>query len=397
MLLIYFLIVSVEIILFIYFSYVVLYTLLLAIAGKFKTTLRKQDNGRQNKIAVFLPSYKEDVVIMSSAKAALEQTYPGSAYDVIVIADGLQEQTVQTLQQLPLKVIPVAFEKSTKVKSLNSAMETIGDGYDIAVVLDADNIMAKDFLTLLNDYYNAGYLSVQGQRRPKNFNTRLAVLDGLSEDINNHIYRKGTCALGGSSAIVGSGFAVQYNVFKKTLSGMDSIGGFDKELEIKLLQQGIKTVYAEDAHIFDEKVEKSEVFVNQRKRWIASQYFYLRKYFSTGVKALFSGNFSLFNSTVFRYIQLPRLLNLGLLFMIALAAVFLRAYVFLPFWTWSVFFARLVLSFLLAAPARMYSRSSLSAISTLPKTFLQMLLLMFRLKGANKKFIHTPHGIETNK
>jgi cellulose synthase/poly-beta-1,6-N-acetylglucosamine synthase-like glycosyltransferase len=391
------LVLSVELILFIYFGYVVLYTLVLAIAGKFKSPLKQQPNKKQNKIAVFLPSYKEDAVILASAKAALEQNYPQHDYDVVVIADSLQPQTIAALRALPLKVIPVAFEKSTKVKSLNAALQSIGDGYDLAVVLDADNVMAVDFLTLMNAYFNAGYVSIQGQRKPKNFNTKLAVLDGLSEDINNHIYRKGTCALGGSSAIVGSGFAVQYDVFKNTLAGMDSVGGFDKELEIKLLLQGIGTSYAEDACIYDEKVEQSEVFVNQRKRWIASQYFYLAKYFKTGVKGLMTGKFSLFNSTVLRYVQLPRLLNLGLLFIVAVLTIPLRHYLHLPFWTWSAFFGLFILAFLLAAPARIFSRNALVAISSLPKTFLQMLLLMFKLKGANKKFIHTPHGAEMPK
>ncbi len=395
--LIHLLIVSIEVILFIYFSYVVIYTLLLAIAGKFKSRIVKSGNPFNNKIAVFLPSYKEDAVILASAKAALVQEYPKENYDVIVIADSLQPETIQLLQQLPLIVVPVSFEKSTKVKSLNAAMAAIANDYNLAVVLDADNVMDTGFLTLINAYYNAGYKCIQGQRKPKNFNTKLAVLDGLSEDINNHIYRKGTCAFGGSSAIVGSGFAVEYPVFKQTLAGMDSVGGFDKELEIKLLQQGITTVYAEDACIYDEKVEKSEVFVNQRKRWIASQYFYLGKYFTTGVKALFQGNFSLFNSTVLRYIQLPRLLNLGLLFVVVFLALLLRAYLNMPWWTWTAFLGLLVISFLLAAPARIFSKSSLRAISTLPKTFLQMLLLMFKLKGANKKFIHTPHGAEIPK
>ncbi len=60
---------------------------------------------------------------------------------------------------------------------------------------------------------------------------------------------------------------------------MTSVGGFDRELEILLLTRGIPVVYYKDAGVYDEKVQKTAVFENQRKRWIASQYRYLAKYF----------------------------------------------------------------------------------------------------------------------
>jgi cellulose synthase/poly-beta-1,6-N-acetylglucosamine synthase-like glycosyltransferase len=45
----------------------------------------------------------------------------------------------------PIKLIEVSFDKSTKSKALNKAMATLDQDYDIAVVLDADNVMAPDF------------------------------------------------------------------------------------------------------------------------------------------------------------------------------------------------------------------------------------------------------------
>ena len=80
-----------------------------------------------------------------------------------------------------------------------------------------------------------------------------------------------------------------------------------------MLADGIKVYYYKEANVLDEKVHKSAVFENQRKRWISSQYHYLAKYFSKGVAELMAGNFTYFNSAVLRNIQLPRLINLGLL------------------------------------------------------------------------------------
>src|SRR5690606_38321646 len=118
------------------------------------------------------------------------------------------------------------------------------------------------------------------------------------ETINNFIYRQGTVSLGMSSSLNGSGMFFDYKILKKTLSEMDSIGGFDRELELKLIEQEVKVFYAKNIIVLDEKVQDSKVFENQRKRWISSQFIYLRKYLGKGLKELIKGNFTYFNSAV---------------------------------------------------------------------------------------------------
>jgi cellulose synthase/poly-beta-1,6-N-acetylglucosamine synthase-like glycosyltransferase len=53
---------------------------------------------------VFMPAYKEDEVILHTSKQALLQTYPSHRYDVYVIADSLQEETLNELKKLPLNL-----------------------------------------------------------------------------------------------------------------------------------------------------------------------------------------------------------------------------------------------------------------------------------------------------
>lgn len=381
----------IELIVWLYFLYVAAYTFLFSAAAFFYRS-PKGTQGKKGRFAVLIPSYKEDGVIVSVATQALQQSYPSSLYTVVVIADSLQPETVKTLQALPIKVIPVSFETSTKVKSITHALGQLTDDYDYAVILDADNVMERNFLECMNDVLASGSKAVQGQRKPKNSDNSLAFLDGLSEAINNHIYRQGHTALGLSASISGSGVAFDYKTFKSTITTMTSVGGFDRELELLLLKQGYSVVYLKDAVVFDEKVQKTAVFANQRRRWISSQYHYLKRYFWTGTKALFQGKISFFNSAVLRNIQLPRLLNLGLLGVLTVGLFFVRDYLFMGYLSWFTLFAVLVLSIVLAIPREAYKKDLWKAIFMLPGLFLRMLLLMFRLKGANKKFIHTPHG-----
>lgn len=384
----------VEVILLSYFVYVVLYTAAFAFGGLFYRNPNPAAAGKQLRFCVLIPSYKEDAVILDSAKKNLNQSYPATSFDIVVIADSLQPATIVELKKLPIRVVEVSFETSTKVKSLNYALNEIGDDYDYAVILDADNIMDFNYLEKMNAFaVESGYKSIQGQRKPKNLNNTLAFLDGVSEAINNHVYRQGSAALNLSASINGSGIVFDFKLLKRHLSGMNSVGGFDRELELLLIREEIKVRYYKTAIVFDEKVSQSKAFQNQRKRWISSQYFYLRKYFAEGVTALFKGNFVFFNSSVLRNIQLPRLLNIGLLTVLAIVLFFLRDYLRFGYTVWGALFVINTVAIFASIPGEFYTRQMLSSLASIPGLFLKMLLLLFKLKGANKKFIHTPHGV----
>lgn len=382
----------IEVALLSYFGYVSLYSFLLSTAGLSYKSLLAPESRRLRKVAVLIPAYKEDGVIAGVAAQALEQNYPSDAFDVVVIADSLKSATLEKLRALPIKVIEVSFERSTKVKALNRAMAVLGDNYDCALVLDADNVMERDFVRKMNNLFDLGYQAIQARRDPKNENTSIALLDGLSETINNFIYRQGNVSLNLSASLNGSGMIFEYRIFKEIMGGMDSIGGFDRELELKLLQRNIKVYFARDIVVYDEKVSSSQVFEHQRKRWISSHFYYLGQYFKEGWRQLFKGNFAFFNSAILRNIQLPRLLNLGLLCMIIVLSLIFARYLGVSSLVWIVLLGMNVLAMAFAIPRRQYNRKLLVSALMVPRLFVKMLLLLFKLKGANKSFIHTPHG-----
>lgn len=371
-----------------------LYIFLFSFGGLFYKQPPYPQSAQNRKIAVFIPGYKEDDVIVEVANAALRQDYPPNLYDVIIIADSFQSETIFKLKELPIKVIEVVFQKSTKSKALNKAMKQLDDPYDIAVILDADNVMAVDFLTKINGSFERNYIAVQGHRTAKNMNTSLAILDAISEEINNHIFRKGHRVLGLSSAIIGSGMAFQYDYFKQLMSTVTAVGGFDKEIELKMLKAGHKIAYLDDAFVYDEKVQKAEVFSNQRRRWLSAQLHYFRLYFWNSFRdLLFKGNFDYFDKAI-QFIQPPRILLLGSvlffgIFFSILNLILNNGPLLLFFWV--AVAASCLLSFLFAIHGRFYNLKTARALMSLPKGMLLMLGSLFKIKGANKQFIHTKH------
>jgi len=384
----------VQLILLILLGLATFYIFIFSIASLFYKQKTYSDNGNMKSIAVLVPSYKEDQVIVEVAKLALEQDYSSNLFDVVIIADSFKKETLDSLRILPIKLIEVSFKKSTKSKALNKAMAALERDYDIAVVLDADNLMSFDFLKKINAAFEHDFIAVQGHRTAKNTNNSWATLDAISEEINNNIFRKGHRVLGLSSAIIGSGMAFRYNYFKSLMSTVTAIGGFDKEIELKMLKEGRKIVYLDDAVVFDEKIQKSEVFGNQRRRWLSAQFHYFRKGFLNALKDLIlKGNVDYFDKAI-QFIQPPRILLLGAVILFGVGFVLVNYFLdnqiqYTNYWI--ILFTSCILSFIFSVPRSFYNLKTLGALASLPKGMLMMLLSLLKIKGANKTFIHTQH------
>jgi cellulose synthase/poly-beta-1,6-N-acetylglucosamine synthase-like glycosyltransferase len=389
----------IQILLFISLGLPVLYIFFFSLAGLFYREPAYPTPKILNKIAVLVPGYKEDVVIREAASDALLQDYPKDRFDVVIIADSFQQETIDYLRTLPIKVIEVRFDKSTKAKALNKAMEELPEVYNIAVVLDADNLMDRGFLDKMNAVFNHGCVAVQGHRKAKNLDTPLAVLDAVSEEINNHIFRKGHRVAGLSSAIIGSGMAFQYTYFKDLMKNVTAIGGFDKDIELRMLQEGKRIMYLNAAVVLDEKVQQAEVFSNQRRRWLSAQLVYFRRDIFSALWALVSkGNIDYFDKAI-QFIQPPRILLLGavLFFGVIFTALNLIVEGSMVFaFTWMLIMLLCILAFLFSVPGYFYNLTTLKALMSLPRGMFLMLGSLMKIRGANKQFIHTQHSAKAS-
>ena len=175
----------------------------------------------------------------------------------------MQPETNQALSELPITLLQPTFEKSSKAKAMQYAMSQIKEEYDYVIVMDADNVVNSDFLERLNESCAHGYKAIQCHRCAKNKDNDIAVLDGVSEEINNTIFRKAHNRIGLSSALIGSGMCLDFKWFKENVYKLTTAGE-DRELEALLLQQRIHIHYESNIHVYDEKVSNKDNFQNQR-------------------------------------------------------------------------------------------------------------------------------------
>jgi glucan phosphoethanolaminetransferase (alkaline phosphatase superfamily) len=70
----------------------------------------------------------------------------------------------------------------------------------------------------------------------------------------------------------------------------------------------------------------------------------------------------------------------------------------LSFMNWLVIWILTVFAFIFSVPVKFYTKQTAFAVLSLPMGFWLIIRSLFRLKGANKTFIHTQHGVsEKNK
>lgn len=377
----------VDLLLFIIFAIWVVYLLIFAVASLFPLSEHQGDQAPR-RIAVLIPAYKEDSVIVECALSALGSNYPRDMTQVVVIADRMMPQTLERLHAIGSVVLEVDFENSTKAKALNFAMSRLGDNFDIALILDADNTITPEVIGQINRGMTPDLHAIQAHRMAKNSSGRLALLDAASEEINNSIFRKGHVRLGLSAALIGSGMAFRYGEFKEVMASVAAVGGFDKELEHIYLERHLRIGYLPHATLLDEKVSRTSDFSNQRRRWMSAQVHYLSRYISHFVPAIARGNID-FADKIFQMMTPPRVLLLGSLVMISLIILIFSAAAAIK---WIVLSGLLGVALAVSVPRRLYTLHMLRAVLYLPWAMVLMALNLLKLRGANRHFIHTSHG-----
>ncbi len=381
----------INIVVFLLFSitaFTVLYSFIFSMAGVFAVKKQFSSGDVFKKIAVFIPCHKQDSSILRSAEHALFQKYPSHRYDVIVIADSLQPETIEKLKKLPLKLVDSHYDISNKAKALNTAFKQLNDQYDIAVILDADNFMKSDFLEKINAAFLNGCYAVQGHRVARSTETNINILESVCSEINNHIFRKGQQAFGFSSAVTETCIAFSYFYLKLLVEEMEMKSGFDRELELKLVEDNHRIVYLDDAIVVDEKIQLAEGFTHQRSAWIANQFAYFKNHCTRGILSLLFGKFDYANK-IAHFALVPKVILLTFLLLMTGLSYFIDSWLIIGFNTWAILTCLYVFALLVAVPLGFYKLKTAFAFASLPWNFLLIFKELFHQLFADTTIIKT--------
>lgn len=235
---------------------------------------RKKENKimtPKNSFAIIVAAHNEEQVIGQLVENLHVLKYPKELYDIFVVADNCKDHTAEIAREAGA----IVYERfSLEQRGKGYAMEwmfaklfKLERNYDGVVIFDADNLVEQNFLLEMNNRLCKGEKVIQGYLDSKNpHDTWIAGTFAISFWVVNHIWHLAKYNLGLSSVLGGTGMCISTDVLQKFGWGATCLTE-DMEFTMKVLLKGIRTTWAHDAIVYDEKPLTFKQSWNQRKRW----------------------------------------------------------------------------------------------------------------------------------
>ena len=234
--------------------------------------------------AVIVAAHNEETVIGPLVENLTLLAYPREYYDIFVVADNCTDKTALIAQKAGAAVYRrLNMEHRGKGYALEWMFHRLFElerQYDAVVVFDADNLVKENFLMEMNSKLCQGHEIVQGYIDSKNpFDTWVTNTFSISFWVTNRLLQLARHNTGCLSNILGgTGMCITSDVLRKFGWGATSLTE-DLEFTMKALHNGIKTAWAHEAVVFDEKPLTFKQAWNQRKRWVKGQVDVAGRYF----------------------------------------------------------------------------------------------------------------------
>ena len=249
--------------------------------------------------AVLVCARNEERVIGDLINCLNEQTYRNTK--LFVLADNCTDSTASIARELGAEV----FERNDpsrvgKGYALNMLLgrirEEYPEGFDGYFVIDADNILPRDYIEKMVVKSLEGHDIITCYRNSKNFGDNwISSGYGLWFLRESRYLNHARSLIGSSCNVSGTGFMFTKKIF-------DELGGWpyytlteDIEFSIERITKGWKIDICTDAEIFDEQPVKFCQSWRQRIRWSRGYLQVLWRYGGKLIKGIFSGSFSCFD------------------------------------------------------------------------------------------------------
>lgn len=254
-----------------------LYQVVFFFIGLFKGEVELPKAKKFHKYAFFIAAHNEEAVIANLVKSIKDQDYPSELIDVFVVADACTDNTADEARRAGA-IVYERNDLARKGKSwvmdygFNRILEEYPDTYEGYFIFDADNLLSRDYVRIMNDAFDQGYLAVTSYRNSKNFGSSWISSAYATWFIREARYLNNPRMICGTScAVSGSGYLIS----AKIVEGMH---GWDFHTLTEDIQfstfcavHGVQIGYA-PAEFYDEQPLTLSASVKQRMRWTKGFY-----------------------------------------------------------------------------------------------------------------------------
>ena len=248
-----------------------IFTLYFAAVAVFALRRRKRfpRSAPQTRFAVVVAARNEEAVIGNLVCSVLSQEYPEALRDVYVVPNNCTDFTVAAAAAAGAEIIHCLGPVSSKGDALHQAFaQLLPKGYDAFLVFDADNVLAPDYLSRMNDAFASGAQVCKSRTRAQNPTASgVAGCYGLYNVIFDLIWNRARAACGLSAKLVGTGFGFRREVLEHLGGWNTSTIAEDAEFAAQCAGAGYRVCWVPDALNYDEEPNSFRLSLRQRKRW----------------------------------------------------------------------------------------------------------------------------------
>lgn len=259
------------------FSVCFLYQVVFFFIGLIRGQVKIPPAKKQHIYAFFIAAHNEEAVIANLVKSIKDQDYPSELIDVFVVADACTDNTAQAAREAGA-IVYERNDLSRKGKSwvmdygFDRILREYPGKHEAFFIFDADNLLSRDYVTIMNDAFDQGYLALTSYRNSKNFGSSWISSAYATWFIREARYLNNARMICHTScAVSGSGYLVS----AKLIEGMK---GWDFHTLTEDIQfstfcaiHGVRIGYA-PAEFFDEQPVTLKASIKQRMRWTKGFY-----------------------------------------------------------------------------------------------------------------------------
>lgn len=254
-----------------------LYQVVFFFVGLLRGEVKIPQAKKQHSYAFFIAAHNEEAVIANLVKSIREQDYPSELIDIFVVADACTDNTAQAAREAGA-IVYERNDLSRKGKSwvmdygFDRILKEYPGKHEAFFIFDADNLLSRDYVKIMNDAYDQGYLALTSYRNSKNFGSSWISSAYATWFMREARYLNNARMICGTScAVSGSGYLVS----AKIIQGMH---GWDFHTLTEDIQfttfcaiHGVRIGYA-PAEFYDEQPVNLKASIKQRMRWTKGFY-----------------------------------------------------------------------------------------------------------------------------
>jgi cellulose synthase/poly-beta-1,6-N-acetylglucosamine synthase-like glycosyltransferase len=226
--------------------------------------------GFNPRVAVFIPAYNEEKVIVRTIRSVLNSDYTN--LHVIVVDDGSTDRTFEVAREAYAKDIAagrvqvLTKPNGGKAAALNFALEGIDEEFYVGI--DADTVIAMDAISKLIPHFEDERVgAVAGNAKVGNRVNLWTRWQALEYITSQNFERRALDLFNVVMVVPGA-------IGAWRTAGAKAAGGYpintvaeDADLTMNLLEQGYKVIYEDQALAFTEAPIDAKGLMRQRFRW----------------------------------------------------------------------------------------------------------------------------------